>query len=46
MTTRRDPDDEPLPGVRRLEVWGSPIVSWIRGDVEDGELRFSAPRYR
>jgi hypothetical protein len=39
-------DDEPLPGVRRLEVWGSPIVSWIRGDVEDGELRFSAPRYR
>ena len=39
-------DDEPLPGVRRLEVWGSPIVSWIRGDVEAGELRFSAPRYR
>lgn len=39
-------DDEPLPGVRRLEVWGSPIVSWIRGDVEDGELRFSLPRYR
>jgi hypothetical protein len=39
-------DDEPLPGVRRLEVWGSPIVSWIRGEVEDGELRFSAPRYR
>jgi hypothetical protein len=39
-------DDEPLPGVRRLEVWGSPIVSWIRGAVEDGELRFSAPRYR
>jgi Calcineurin-like phosphoesterase len=40
-------DDEPLPGVRRLEVWGSPIVSWIRGEVEeDGVLRFSAPRYR
>ncbi len=39
-------DDEPLPGVRRLEVWGPPIVSWTRGDVEDGELRFSAPRYR
>jgi len=39
-------DDEPLPGVRRLEVWGSPIVSWIRGEVEDGELRFSLPRYR
>ena len=39
-------DDEPLPGVRRLEVWGSPIVSWVRGEVEAGELRFSAPRYR
>jgi hypothetical protein len=23
-------DDEPLPGVRRIEVWGSPVVSWIR----------------
>jgi hypothetical protein len=39
-------DDEPLPGVRRLEVWGSPIVSWIRGEVDAGELRFNAPRYR
>ena len=38
--------DEPLPGVRRLEVWGSPIVSWIRASFEAGELRFSAPRYR
>lgn len=39
-------DDEPIQGMRRLEVWGSPIVSWIRGEVEAGELRFSAPRYR
>lgn len=39
-------DDEPIPGVRRLETWGSPIVSWIRGEVEGGRLRFSAPRYR
>lgn len=39
-------DDEPLPGVRRLEVWGSPIVSWVRAGVDAGELRFSAPRYR
>jgi hypothetical protein len=23
-------DDEPLPGLRRIEVWGSPIVSWTR----------------
>jgi len=39
-------DDEPIPGVHRLEVWGSPIVSWVRGGVEAGELSFSAPRYR
>jgi hypothetical protein len=39
-------DDEPMPGLRRLETWGSPIVSWIRGEVEGGELRFSLPRYR
>jgi hypothetical protein len=39
-------DDEPIPGVRRLEVWGSPIVSWVRGGVEAGELAFSAPHYR
>ena len=23
-------DDEPLPGVRRFEVWGSPVVAWHR----------------
>jgi Calcineurin-like phosphoesterase len=23
-------DDEPLPGVRRIEVWGSPVVAWHR----------------
>ena len=23
-------DDEPLPGLRRIEVWGSPIVAWTR----------------
>ena len=27
-------DDEPLPGLRRIEVWGSPVVTWLR-------LRFS-----
>jgi hypothetical protein len=26
-------DDEPLPGVRRIEVWGSPIVAWHRYGV-------------
>jgi hypothetical protein len=23
-------DDEPLPGLRRVEVWGSPFVAWTR----------------
>jgi hypothetical protein len=23
-------DDEPIPGVRRIEVWGSPFVRWLR----------------
>jgi hypothetical protein len=26
-------DDEPLPGVRRIEVWGSPVVAWHRYSV-------------
>jgi hypothetical protein len=25
-------DDEPLPGLRRVEVWGSPFVAWTRLD--------------
>ena len=32
-------DDEPLPGLRRIEVWGSPFVRWRREAV-------SAPRSR
>jgi hypothetical protein len=39
-------DDEPWPGVHRLEVWGSPIVSWVRAGVDGDQVRFSAPRYR
>ncbi len=23
-------DDQPLPGLRRIEVWGSPVVAWLR----------------
>jgi hypothetical protein len=34
-------DDEPLPGLRRIEPWGSPIVSWLRGTISGGELRQS-----
>jgi len=32
-------DDEPLPGLRRIEVWGSPFVAWLRAAVAGGELR-------
>jgi hypothetical protein len=32
-------DDEPLPGLRRIEVWGSRFVSWLRGSSAAGELR-------
>ena len=39
-------EDEPWPGVRRLEVWGSPFVSFVRADSAAGAVRFSAPRYR
>ena len=39
-------EDEPWPGVRRLEVWGSPFVSFVRADAAAGRVRFSAPRYR
>lgn len=36
--------DEPFPGVRRIEVWGSPIVSWLRIALRGGELRVDAVR--
>jgi hypothetical protein len=26
-------DDAPLPGLRRIEVWGSPFVGWLRGAI-------------
>ena len=37
-------DDEPLPGLRRIEVWGSPIVSWLRASIAPGVLRIDAVR--
>jgi len=39
-------DNEPLPGVRRIEVWGAPFVSWLRVPLEDGRLGASAPLHR
>jgi hypothetical protein len=39
-------DDEPLPGLRRVEVFGAPFVSWLRGSSVAGELRVeSAGQY-
>jgi len=29
-------DDQPLPGLRRLQVWGSPLVSWLRVSAAEG----------
>jgi len=26
-------DDEPIPGMRRVEVWGSPFVRWLEVSV-------------
>ncbi len=31
-------DDEPYPGLRRVEVWGAPWVSWVRGTLAAGTL--------
>jgi hypothetical protein len=35
-------DDQPLPGLRRLEVWGSPFVGWLRIALVRGELEARA----
>ena len=35
-------DDEPLPGLRRLEPWGSPLVTWLRASTAGGALRVEA----
>jgi len=37
-------EDEPLPGLRRIEVWGSPVVSWLRVSLSGGTLRVDAVR--
>lgn len=37
-------DDQPLPGLRRLVVWGSPFVAWLRASVAGGELHVATGR--
>ena len=32
-------DDEPHPGLRRVQVWGSPLVSWLRVSLAGKRLR-------
>lgn len=39
-------DDSPWPGVRRIEVWGAPWVSYLRAEVTRGAVGFTEPRYR
>ena len=34
-------DDEPRPGLRRIEPWGSPLVSWLRATITAGDLSVS-----
>ena len=34
-------NDEPRPGLRRIEPWGSPLVSWLRGTIAGGDLAVS-----
>jgi hypothetical protein len=35
-------DDEPIPGLRRVEVPGSPVVSWLRASILPEQLRIEA----
>jgi len=37
-------DDEPLPGLRRIEVWGSPFVGWLRATIAGGALTVETGR--
>ncbi len=37
-------DDEPLPGLRRIEVWGSPFVSWVRASIAGGTVEVDTGR--
>ena len=37
-------DDEPLPGLRRIEVWGSPFVSWLRASIAGGTVKVDTGR--
>ena len=35
-------EDEPLPGLRRIQPWGSPFVGWLRGSIAGHAVLFQA----
>ena len=37
-------DDEPIAGLRRIEVFGSPFVSWLPATIVDGRFEIRRPR--
>jgi hypothetical protein len=37
-------DDEPLPGLRRIETWGSPFVLWLRTSIQANGLQVDSGR--
>jgi hypothetical protein len=37
-------DDEPLPGLRRIELFASPFVSWLPATIVDGRFEIRRPR--
>jgi hypothetical protein len=37
-------DDEPRPGLRRIQPWGSPFVGWLRGSIREQVLEVEAGR--
>lgn len=37
-------DDAPLPGLRRIQPWGSPFVGWLRGSIREQGLEVEAGR--
>jgi hypothetical protein len=37
-------DDAPLPGLRRVQPWGSPFVSWLRASIAGGTVKVDTGR--
>jgi hypothetical protein len=37
-------DDAPLPGLRRIQPWGSPFVGWLRASIAGGTVKVDTGR--